>query len=402
MNSVIFSILGAREHYAPAVMAYRAGCLAGLVTDFWAPSLFRRWPKSISNVAVRRMAGRYNTRLPSEKVHALTRLGVEYRWRLSRARNRVQQYSVYEEMGTRFALAACEYLSSDQDVFFGYSNASLETIQAANRLGLRTVVDQIDPARTEFDLVTEEQKRFPGLAPPVFAPPESYFRRIHAEWDAADAIVVNSDWSRSALVEQGVDPNKLHVVPLAYEPRVPPVARSQRTKALKVLWLGTMCLRKGLPYAVAAAARLVNGPVQFTFAGPLEVNRAALSLPRNCQYIGAVPRSDAPRLYSEHDVFLFPTLSDGFGLTQLEAMAAGLPVIATASCARVVEDGLSGFLVPTRDPGAIASAIDRFLTDDSLLPAMSARAVERSRAYSTSVVWSKLSEAFNSQPVFMS
>ncbi|MEQ1885601.1 MAG: glycosyltransferase family 4 protein [Bryobacteraceae bacterium] len=399
MSAILCSILGAREHYAPAVMAHRAGCLHRLVTDFWAPSVFRSVPKALHNATLRRMADRHHAQLPPEKVCALTRLGMEYRWRLSRAHNRAQQYAVYEEMGTRFAAAASAYLTSGQDAFFGYSNASLETIHAANRLGLWTVVDQIDPAKTEFDLVTEEHKRFPALAPPMSEPPESYFRRIRSEWDASDAIVVNSDWSRVALIEQGVEPEKLHVVPLAYEPTSEAEPRSEMRNVLKILWVGTMCLRKGLPYALAAAARLTKAPVQFTFAGPLEVNSAALNLPSNCEYVGAVPRSETVRLYQQHDVFLFPTLSDGFGLTQLEAMSYGLPVIATPCCASVVENGESGFVIEPRDPDAIVTAIERFLSDASLLPAMSAAALRRSRDFSTAAVWSVLSTAFHRQPV---
>jgi glycosyltransferase involved in cell wall biosynthesis len=64
------------------------------------------------------------------------------------------------------------------------------------------------------------------------------------------------------------------------------------------------------------------------------------------RWIGSVPREDAARFYRDADVFLFPTFSDGFGLTQLEAQAWKLPVIATKFCGDVVEDGKNGYLLP--------------------------------------------------------
>jgi glycosyltransferase involved in cell wall biosynthesis len=67
-----------------------------------------------------------------------------------------------------------------------------------------------------------------------------------------------------------------------------------------------------------------------------------------------------------------PTISDGFAITQLEAMAHGLPVITTPNCGQVVTDGVDGFIVPVRDSQALADAIARLDGDRPLLRTMSA------------------------------
>jgi glycosyltransferase involved in cell wall biosynthesis len=80
---------------------------------------------------------------------------------------------------------------------------------------------------------------------------------------------------------------------------------------------------------------------------------------------GLVPHSDLPAVYAGADVFVFPTINDGFGLVVLEAMASGLPVIVTTNCCAtdVVVDGENGFVVGIRDPSAIRDRIEVLLED---------------------------------------
>ena len=108
---------------------------------------------------------------------------------------------------------------------------------------------------------------------------------------------------------------------------------------------------------------------------------------RSLNAVGAVPPLDAPRIYDEHDVFIFPTLSDGFGLTQLEALSFGLPVITTPCCGQVVQHEKSGIVIPARDPQSLADAIQRFIDVPDLLPTMSVEAISRSRAFQNDLLW---------------
>jgi glycosyltransferase involved in cell wall biosynthesis len=113
--------------------------------------------------------------------------------------------------------------------------------------------------------------------------------------------------------------------------------------------------------------------------------------------IGPVTRDQVGRLYSEAHVFVLPTISDGFGITQLEAMAHGLPVVATPNCGQVVTDGVDGFIVPARDPEALADALERIEAAPGLLREFSVRArataarfdLESSATAIDEVVWSK-------------
>jgi glycosyltransferase involved in cell wall biosynthesis len=201
----------------------------------------------------------------------------------------------------------------------------------------------------------------------------------------ADAIVVNSRWTADSIISQGAERSKVVILPLAYEAPIAGLGgeRDGSSRRLRVLWLGTVCLRKGIPYLLEAAKELVSEPVDFFVAGPFSINKQHLrTASSNVRWLGSVPRPDAARLFAAADVFVLPTISDGFGITQLEAMAWGLPVIATQNCGDVVEHGVSGFRVPPRDSGALVDAIMKFVVDPGLASAMSDACRRRVRDFS--------------------
>ena len=105
-----------------------------------------------------------------------------------------------------------------------------------------------------------------------------------------------------------------------------------------------------------------------SIVGPIGISREALaSAPSNLRFEGPLPRIETGAAYRWADVFVLPTLSDGFAVTQLEAMAHGLPVVATPNCGDVVTHERDGLIVPIRDPHALARGIGR-LTFDMIFP----------------------------------
>jgi glycosyltransferase involved in cell wall biosynthesis len=87
-------------------------------------------------------------------------------------------------------------------------------------------------------------------------------------------------------------------------------------------------------------------------------------------------RRDVPDLLSAMDILVLPSHTEGFGLALVEAMAAGLPVIATSVGAlpEVVTEGENGLLIPPRDAGALAGALERLLSDPALAQRLGANA----------------------------
>jgi len=90
--------------------------------------------------------------------------------------------------------------------------------------------------------------------------------------------------------------------------------------------------------------------------------------------VGEVRQHEVAEHYRQADAFVFPSLCDGFGIVMLEAMACGLPVVATPNCGGpdLIEEGRSGFVVPIRDVQALADRITWLIAHRRDLPEMGA------------------------------
>jgi glycosyltransferase involved in cell wall biosynthesis len=393
---VIVAQKGAREHFLAARALHRQGSLACLVVDWYAPK--GGLLQGVFGVAARLIGARGRAALAAKakeipdhlvKVNWFNGLMGKWRQRSGHFRTSLQERNLIADIA--FTKTVARSRLPEHDVFFGYSYMSLEMLEIEKSKGMLTILDQIDPGPVEFRLVADEMNKHPELAGPAPAYPAAYYERLRQEWDLADVIVVNSEWSRDALISEGVNAAKIAVLPLAYEGEK---AEGLRLKAkgevdgktdegskdteiasrrpLHVLWLGQVNVRKGIYYLIEAAHMLQDANVHFDIVGSIGISdQAVASAPSNMTFHGSVSRDRSADHYSKADVFVLPTLSDGFAITQLEAMAYGLPVITTPNCGKVVQDGKNGFVVPAWDAQALAVAISRFDQDRLLASRMS-------------------------------
>ena len=379
--------LGAREHYVIPRALHGAGRLRALITDAWVEpgSSWSRLPGE----SAQRIAERWHPDLAGASVHHSTTALVarEALWR-AQPDGWVRLMKRNGWFGRRAATTLRAMPGSDRTrtVVFAHSYSALEVFEAAKSRGFTTVLGQIDPGPEHFRIAQRAADERPQYGPAPEPPPARYLEAWHTECRRADWIVVNSEWSRDLLERAGVPAAKLRVVPLVYDP---PVAHASgdraypdhftRARPLRVLFVGHVSVTKGAAALLEALALLVDVPVELRMVGSV-----AMDVPRDfvqheaVRWIGPVSRSDVMHHYRDCDVLVFPSLSDGFGMAQIEAQAWHLPIIASRSCGRVVCDGVNGLLLDEPTPIAIASAIRRVAADGTLLQQFSRAAAARS------------------------
>lgn len=302
-----------------------------------------------------------------------SRLAGHNGWRLIQRRNaRFQDFALAEL--SRVARAV-----GDKHIkVFAYSYAAAKLFRFAKERSWKTVLGQIDSGPADEHLVGElhEARGFPYLWKPA---PAEYWDGWRAECELADRIIVNSEWSRTALLRAGVPFAKISVVPLAFESssedltfnRQYPTAFTKE-RPLRVLFLGQINLRKGVLELLAAAEKLVEEPIEFCFVGPEQFDVSArFQALSSINWIGTCPRSEVAKHYKAADVFVFPTHSDGFGLTQLEAQSWKLPIVASRYCGEVVRDGVNGLVLTEVSAEEIGKSLLRLLHDPQKLQHMS-------------------------------
>ncbi|MES2699604.1 MAG: glycosyltransferase family 4 protein [Pseudomonadota bacterium] len=334
----------------------------------------------------RRLADRFNPALADARVIHFTE-GSMAREVIARLRgsprgwNKIMSDNVWFENRAVAALEQSNLLAqAPKPIVFAYSYASLGILKAARKAGCITVLGQIDPAVCEEQIVAKVvgDAGLPDEA--INRAPPAYWDRWREECALADHIVVNSHWSREGLMRAGISPSKLHVVPLAYTPSADinqhrAIWGGPGSRPIHVLFLGSLIARKGI-YELLAAARLLSGrPARFDVVGPgghtLQAQMQAMD---NVTYHGAVTRQEVHARFGAADVFVLPTHSDGFALTQLEAQSHGLPVIASRYCGDAVTDGLNGLLLAEVSPSALAAAVAKYLDNPAMLAAHSSHA----------------------------
>jgi hypothetical protein len=348
--------IGAREHYAVARALQTAGVLENLVSDFWVPpgSAFGKLPGG------QRLKDRHHYDLPDAKVAAFNARMLAFELWM-----RAQKKSGWEATFARndlFQRQTIEFLRSEQNQrrrIFSYSYAALEIFRFSKHRGWKTVLGQIDPGPEEERIVAKEHERYAHLASHWQPVPESYWENWREEISLADQVVVNSEWSRNCLIQEGIAAANIKVFPLVY-PSVPVEKRLFTTdvrKPLRLLFLGQVNLRKGIGRLLDAMRLIKDHNIQLSLVGPSEISANAWADLPNVTWTGPVPRSVVGSYYDEADVFILPTLSDGYALTQLEALARGVPVLASKFCGAAVESGVNGWLLDDLEPETIAQTL---------------------------------------------
>jgi glycosyltransferase involved in cell wall biosynthesis len=396
---VVVAHRGGRDFYQTARALQEADLLEALVTDlYWSSD--RPWARAVERAVPERIGALLHARnektLPGARVQSCPLSGLcsvaaarlrstPFSWR--RAALRWSDDSLGRQAGRLAARTGAALLAYS---YYGYSAFSECPADVPK------ILFQLHPHPVSVrKILRAELLRHPECAATLereweLALPEEDFARLAAEPAMASEWIVASSYTRQSLTENGIDGRRIHVVPYGVDAgRFEPPPAKITGERLKVLFVGSITQRKGIRYLLKAldllGARALNSRhVEVTVCG-----WAVDDLRLFKDYEGVVtvrPNASAADLaeaYRSADLFVFPSLAEGFGHVLLEAMASGLPIAATTRTAApdLIRHGEEGFLLEPESAEAIATCIEQALGDRRRLRSMGAAARERARQF---------------------
>lgn len=250
--------------------------------------------------------------------------------------------------------------------------------RAKATFGALTVCDRGSAHIGFQDRILQDERERWGLRPEPIHP-----RVVHRELEeyrVCDIITVPSPFAQRTFLAEGVAPEKLRCVPLAanlamFRPM------QKEDDVFRVLYVGAISLQKGIPYLLQALASLRLPRFELWLVGPetSETRFIFSRFPGSYRYVGMIERSKLSWYYSQASVLVLPSVQDGFGMVMAQAMACGVPVIASTNTGvdAIFADGEAGYHVPTRDPEALREAVLKLYRNPEERSHLSTRALEQ-------------------------
>jgi glycosyltransferase involved in cell wall biosynthesis len=272
----------------------------------------------------------------------------------------------------RWAARQIERLQPERCYVF--TQVGLEVLRWARRHSIPTVLDNPNGHISHYRAVrAEETKRWYGRRL-LGHPTEAMVERVEEEYRLADRIRVSSEWAKQSMVSGGVPAEKIRVVaqPLNLQRFQPRHREAPGDGPLRICYVGSLDVAKGFQYLLRAM-RTLDQEVSLEIVGATG-SRPAKNLferERRGITITSAPGDPVPA-YQRAEVFVLPSLHDGFGFVVAEAMACGLPVIVTENCGSAgwIRNGQTGWIIAPGQVNALVEALSEALRRRPDLQAM--------------------------------
>jgi starch synthase len=292
-----------------------------------------------------------------------------------------------------FARSASNYLSG-ADIVDGLSSFALPSIRVCKRLGTPFVLQRLSShIETQSEILSNERRAF-GINGAFTH--KSIVEMELAEYSTADAIVVPSQFAYRTFLDRGVSASRLHRNPFGVDQSIfRPRGKLDQGENFTVIYAGTLGYRKGLHYLLEGfrKAGVPNSKLLLVGGTTDETARILRCPPEGTIRVGHVPQSQLVNYYVKAHAFVMASVEEGLAMVQVQALACGLPLICTENTGG--EDLLqmvdplgspanepggirryaAGFVIPIRDPSAIAHCIKRLAQDKTLRASQSQAAL---------------------------
>jgi glycosyltransferase involved in cell wall biosynthesis len=275
----------------------------------------------------------------------------------------------------RLVARALPALAGEIDLIHTWPLGAIETLRAAKRLGIPTVLERPNAhTRFAYEVVRDECERIGVELPPdhEHAFNESILAQEEAEYELADYLLCPSEFVVETFLEQGVPEHKLVRHIYGYDDRVFRPAPDERLDedGLTVLFVGVCAVRKGLHFALEAwldspACQTGSFLIAGEFLPAYEEKLADMLAHPSVHALGH--RDDVPALMRSSDALVLPSIEEGFGLVCVEAMGSGAVPLVSDACTDVCVHGQNALVHAVGDVDALRTQITTLHDDRELL-----------------------------------
>ena len=380
---------GKQHAYRHALAIERCGALDRFITSgYYKPdtfpdslfSRFSRWDRVLRR--------RFQDGLPSEKV--VRRWRYELPELLARrvfGAGPTADNCVFRRDATFDQWVARRWVR-DCDVYWGFQASCLESLHAARERGIVAVAEFATAHVTKaIDVLSREAEMHPEWAATIsnFRFPDWYRRRLEQEPHAADYCIAASQFTVRSLEDAGVPSERILLLPLGADLAQFQFVPRSANGPFRILFVGGVGQRKGVKYLLQAFDRLQGRGVELTIAGPPPADMRPLAPYQNrVRLTGRLDQAQIVREMQQAHVLVLPSVFEGFGLVIAEAMATGMPVIASTHSAGpdIIREGHDGFVLAPDDVEGLADRLEQLRSDRNRAVEMGIAAASRAREFS--------------------
>jgi glycosyltransferase involved in cell wall biosynthesis len=253
------------------------------------------------------------------------------------------------------------------DIVHCWSGIAEESLRACRKQTVCTVARGSAHIREQFTLLAAEERR---VGRKLEKPSSWIIAREEREYALARRVIVASQFARDTFIKQGQPAEQVAVVQLpasepAFAARAPDVeARIERLRSgapLRVLYTGLISYRKGM-HDMLEVLQALGARMEFRMVGTVlpECRDFVQQAARHAVIEPAVPERELEDVYAWGDIFVLPTIEDGFAVVLTQAQAAGLPILTTTNCGGpdIIASGGQGWVAAIRSPQAIIEQLE--------------------------------------------
>ena len=404
--SVTVSHSGKQHSFRHAHSLQKSGCLHEFITSTY----YRRecWPDRLARLVPRvdrALCKRWLEGLDPRLVRRNLKFELSELWQRNVLKNRTQAELAMFQRDAGFDAWVAGRFTGRSDVLWGFQGSCLNSLKAARRAGQLAVCEFATAHVTAaIRILKEESEKHPEWAGTIsnFQFPDWYQERLEEEPRAADISIAASSFTISSLKEVGIPEEQIRLLPLASDVDQFSFAPRSSDGKLKVMFVGGIGQRKGIKYLLQAVEQLNSAQIELQLLGPLPADESALNeWNKWYRYLGRTDQNGVVRLMKEADVLVLPSVFEGFGLVIVEAMATGMPAIAsTHSCGpEVIREGVDGFVLEPDDVSGLANKLEWCATHREELVEMGRCARERALEFSWSAHADRLHDLLGTLPV---